>query len=195
MQDYSAGAVKLPFWFAEFRRTVLFLQSGQTAQALRRLAQEENFFAASTPLRGRQIYFTVCARAQSLPEPLRALFAGAGLETQKLIALIAVMCTDALFFAFMREVYGEKLRVGGTVLGDADIRAFFLDKQRESETAAGWTDATLHRLLLCYKNYLAQAGLLEQGVGERKILRPLPEESLVRLLEAQGMESILNCLR
>lgn len=195
MQEYSAGAVKLPFWFAEFRRAVLFLESGQTAGELRRLAIEENFFAASTPLRGKQIYLTVCARAQSLPEALFSLFARAGLETQKLIALIAAMRTDALFFAFMREVYGEKLHTGAAVLGDADIRAFFLDKRRESEKVAGWTEATVQRLLACYKNYLAEAGLLKKGTGERSILRPLLDESLVQLLEVQGMGLILNCLR
>jgi hypothetical protein len=137
---------------------------------------------------------TVAARVSSLPEGFYGVFAASNLETQKLVNLIAIMNTDSLFFDFIYEVYREKLMTGDTLLTDADIRVFFQNKQRESEKVAGWTDESLNRLQRCYKNYLAEAGLLERGVGDRKIIRPLLEDSLIKLLIDSGMPLILNAL-
>ena len=90
------------------------------------------------------------------------------ISTQKLIALIAIMLTDSLFFDFVYEVYREKLIIGSDVLEDKDIRIFFKDKQLQSERVAGWNDYTIKRLGVCYKTMLIEADLLDRSSGNRK---------------------------
>ena len=58
-KEYSAGAVKLSFWFIEFRKVVELLHEGKNAEQIKSLALNENLFAAPTTLRANQIYHTV----------------------------------------------------------------------------------------------------------------------------------------
>jgi len=189
---YSAGAVKFGFWFAELCKTVQLLRSGKSIGEIKALSENENIFAAATPTRARQIYATVSARASSLTDEYYDIFIESSIETQKIIALISIMNTDALFFDFMNEVYREKLMTGDTFLNDADFRVFFLAKQRESEKVAAWTDQTLDRLRQSYKAYLAESGLIERGAGTRKIKKPLIDGRLASLLSESGMGIILQ---
>lgn len=194
-KKYSASAVKLSFWFAEFRKVISFLHSGKSLNDIKELAVTDNIFSAATPMRSEQIFNTVTSRVLSLPEDYHNLFEKSNLETQKIIALIAVMETDALFYDFMNDVYREKLITGNTILTDADIRIFFTDKQRESEKVSGWTDATLDRLKRCYKTYLSEAGLLlERGKGDRKIIKPLIDNRLSALLAETNKNQIVSIL-
>ena len=170
------------------------LRLGKTMEEIKELAAGENIFSAATPLRSGQIFSTVSARVSVLPDDYHNLFTESSLETQKLITLIAIMKTDTLFFDFLNDVFREKLITGDLVLKDADIRVFFWNKQRDSEKVAVWTDATLERLLGCYKTYLFEAGLLERGKGERKIIKPLLDQKLERLLSDRGSIQILKIL-
>ena len=58
-KTYSAGMVKLSFWFAEFRKVVGLLSAGKTLPEIRALNQAENIFAAPTQARTVQIYSSV----------------------------------------------------------------------------------------------------------------------------------------
>lgn len=192
IKEYSAGAVKFSFWFAEFRKMLSLLRGGKTVKEIKEIAANENIFSAVTSARGRQVFNTVSARARSLSNEYYNLFENSNLDTQKLIALVAVMETDALFFDFMNEVYHEKLITGDMTLTDADIRVFFTNKQRENAKVSVWTDGTFSRLRKCYKCYLTEAGLLERGTNERKIIKPLLDEKLIRLLTETGKEQTLH---
>ena len=193
-KEYSASAVKLSFWFAEFRKVVTLLRSGKTILEIKALAVNENLFSAATAMRSGQIFNTVSARVNSLPDAYYKLFEDSGLETQKLIALLSVMETDALFFDFMNDIYKEKLITGDTHITNPDIRVFFADKQRQSEKVSGWTDETLNKLQRCYKTYLSEAGLLERGVGDRKIIKQLVDDKFAQLLSDTNRKQVYNIL-
>lgn len=193
-KEYSAGAVKLSFWFNEFRKMVSLLRSGKTITEIKAMAESDNIFSAVTPMRSKQIFNTISARVSVFLDEHYDIFEESALETQKLITLASIMVTDTLFFDFMNEVFREKLITGDTVLTDADMRVFFLDKQRENEKVAGWKDETLVRLRKCYKTYLAEAGLLKRGVNDRKIIKPLVDDRLVALLSEDDMKPVLNVL-
>lgn len=90
-KEYSAGAVKLSFWFIEFRKVVELLHEGKNAEQIKSLALNENLFAAPTTLRANQIYHTVTGRIRALDESFIPLFTRSDLATQKLFALIAAM--------------------------------------------------------------------------------------------------------
>ena len=161
-------------------------------QEIKALAANENLFSAATAMRSAQIWSTISARVKSLPDDFYELFEESVLETQKLIALLSIMETDALFLDFMNDIYKEKLITGDTQITDADIRVFFADKQRQSEKVSRWTDETLIRLGRCYKTYLSEAGLLERGVGDRKIIKQIIDDEFARLLSDTDRKQAYN---
>ncbi len=193
-KEYSAGMVKLSFWFLEFRKVINLLNGGKTLSEIKSLNIEENIFSAPTQARAIQIFNTVSNRIKGLDPTFYMLFEKSDISTQKLIALIAIMLTDSLFFDFVYEVYREKLIIGSDVLEDKDIRIFFKDKQLQSERVAGWNDYTIKRLGVCYKTMLIEADLLDRSSGNRKILRPILDKSLEDCLRSNDMNFILHAL-
>ena len=193
-KEYSAGAVKLSFWFIEFRKVVELLHEGKNAEQIKSLALNENLFAAPTTLRANQIYHTVTGRIRALDESFIPLFTRSDLATQKLFALIAAMAYDTLFFDFVYEVIREKMILGTYEFSDSDVRVFFKDKQQQNEKVAGWTAATLVRLGRCNKTMLYAAGRIDKATTARKILRPILDPDLVRWLEQNNMGAYVKAL-
>ena len=193
-KEYSAGAVKMSFWFIEFRKVVQLLHDGKSMDEIKALAQSENIFAAPTALRSNQIYSTVAGRIRSLDQSFIPFFLSGDLATQKLYALIAAMAYDTLFFDFVYEVIREKMIVGSNELADSDVRVFFKNKQQQNEKVAGWTDATLVRLGRCYKTMLYEAGIIDKAKTARKILRPILDPDLVHWLEQNDMGAYVKAL-
>ncbi|MFZ3130815.1 MAG: DUF1819 family protein, partial [Desulfosporosinus sp.] len=186
--------VKLSFWFSEFRKVIQLLNRGKTLLEIKTMNLEENIFSAPTQARAIQIFNTVSTRVKGLAPSFYPLFEQSDISNQKLIALIAVMQGDSLFFDFVYEVYREKLIIGINQLTDSDIRIFFKDKQLQSEKVANWKDYTLKRLGTCYKTMLMEAGVTDRAKGKRKILKPILDKSLEDCLMANGMEIILHAL-
>jgi hypothetical protein len=193
-KEYSAGAVKLLFWFSEFRKMISLLDSGKSFDDIKAMAVSDNIFSAATAMRSKQIFSTVSMRVSGLPDSVYEVFRESTAEIQKLIVILSIMNTDTLFFEFMNEVYREKLITRDTALTDMDIRVFFHDKQRESEKVASWTDKTIKRLQNSYKAWLSDAGLLDHGSGDRKIIRPLLDSRLEALLSNTDMDPLLKVL-
>lgn len=193
-KEYSASAVKISFWFVEFRKVVQLLDEGKSMDEVKRLALNENLFAAPTSLRANQIYNTVSGRVKVLNESFIPVFMAGDLATQKMIALVAAMAYDTLFFDFVYEVIREKLMLGSNELLDLDVRVFFKNKQQQSEKVAGWTDATLVRLGRCYKTMLYEAGVIDKGKSARKIFRPILDPALTRWLEENNMGAYIKAL-
>ena len=193
-KEYSAGAVKVCFWFSEFRKVVALLNEGNSMEDVKRLNQQENIFSAPTTLRANQIFSTVSARVSSLDSSFYPLFLKSDLATQKLFALIGIMADDTLFFDFVYEVIREKMIIGTNELPDSDVRVFFKNKQLQSEKAARWTEATLNRLGRCYRTMLYDAGVIDKSKNARKIFKPILAPELYQWLEGHGMEIFINAL-
>lgn len=193
-KEYSAGAVKVCFWFSEFRKVVALLNEGNSMEDVKRLNQQENIFSAPTTLRANQMFSTVSARISSLDSSFYPLFLKSDLATQKLFALIGIMADDTLFFDFVYEVIREKMIIGTNELTDSDVRVFFKNKQLQSEKAAGWTEATLNRLGRCYRTMLYDAGVIDKSKNARKIFKPILAPELYQWLEGHGMEIFINAL-
>lgn len=193
-REYSAGMVKMSFWFSEFRKVVQLLNEGRSWDEIKRLSLDENLFGAPTNARAKQILTTVTDRVKSLDEGFYRLFEDSDISTQKVIALIAIMNTDTLFFDFVYEVYREKLILGSDTLADSDLGVFFKNKQVQSDKVAGWTDYTLKRLGACYKTLLMEAGMIDRALGERTLLKPILDIGLERRLKDTGMELVLKAL-
>lgn len=191
-REYSAGAVKLSFWFPEFRKAVQLLAAGNSFDEIRQESQEENIFGAPTQKRADQICRTVLTRVQALDSSFYPVFLSGDLATQKLFALAAVMACDTLFFDFVYEVIREKLIIGNNELEPKDVRVFFRDKQAQNDRLAQWTDQTCQRLGTCYRTMLYEAGLTDKVKETRKIFKPILEAELRQWLEAHDMGLIVK---
>jgi len=194
MKEYSAGAVKLSFWFMEFRKVVGLLNDGKQIETIKRMNQEDNIFGAPTKDRAEKIFNTVATRISCLAPSFYPLFLDSDIATQKLFALAAAMANDTLFFDFVYEVIREKMIVGSNEFSDSDIRIFFRNKQVQNTKVAGWTDATLKRLGSSYKTMLFEAGITDKGEIVRKIQKPILDPTFFRWLNDNGMEQIANAL-
>ena len=98
-----------------------------TVPEIKKMNVEENIFSAPTQARAIQILNTVSTRVKSLDHSFYTLFEQSDISNQKVIALIAVMHSDSLFFDFVYEVYREKLIIGVDELADSDFGIFFKD--------------------------------------------------------------------
>lgn len=193
-KEYSAGMVKLSFWFSEFRKVIGLLNSGKSMEDIKAMNKEENIFSAPTSSRGTQIFSTVSTRVKSLSESFYRVFEESDIATQKIITLIAIMNVDSLFFDFVYEVFREKIIIGAGTISDSDIRIFFKNKQLQSEKVAGWTDYTIKRLGVCYKTILMESGLTDRSTGDRELLKPILDIALENCLKDHGMELFIHAL-
>jgi hypothetical protein len=193
-KEYSAGMVKLSFWFPEFRKVINLLNAGKTMKEIKEINNNENLFGTPTQARATQIYNTVLSRINGLDKAFYTLFENGDIAMQKLITLIAIMKSDSLFFDFIYEVYREKQITGANEFDDSDIRVFFKNKQLQNDKVAGWKDYTLKKLRICYKTMLMEAGVTDRSAGARKILRPLLDKELEDCLRANGMELYIKAL-
>ena len=192
--EYSAGAVKHAFWFAEFKKVVFLRNQGMSWQEIKLLNENENIFGAPTTLRATQIFNTVSARAKSMDDSFYALFESSDLASQKLFALVAAMAYDTLFGELVYEVVREKMIIGSNEMSDSDYRIFFRNKQLQDEKVAAWTEPTLHRLAGTYKSMLYEAGVTDKARDVRKIYKPLPDIALSNWLKDHGMEYQLKAI-
>jgi hypothetical protein len=193
-KEYSAGMVKLSFWFSEFRKVIELLSSGKNLLEIKTMNLEENIFSAPTQARTIQIFNTVSTRVKSLDKSFYTLFEQSDIANKKVIALIAVMQSDSLFFDFVYEVYREKMIIGVDELADSDFGIYFKNKQLQSDRIEKWTDYTLKKLSSCYKTVLMESGLTDRAKGNRKILKPIIDKSLADCLMANGMEITLHAV-
>lgn len=193
-KEYSASAVKFSFWFPEFRKEISMLMEGKTQDEIKALCLNENAFSASTVARAKCIYLAVTARIQELDESIWSLFQSSDLATQKLINLAAIMASDSLFFAFMYEVFREKILIGAEDISDIDYRIFFRNKQLQDEKVATWKDQTVHRLAGTYKSYLFEAGMTSDGKMTRKLLKPLLDPLFENWLNQYDMGVVVSAL-
>ena len=194
-KPYSAGAVKVAFWFQEFRKMVELLADGKSYEEIKMLNEEENIFGATTKTRKIQIYNTVSARIKNLDASFYQVFLHGDVSAQKQFVLAAIMAQDTLFFEFVHEVIHEKMVLANNELTDADMSIFFRRKQVQDERAAKWTEATLRRLGQTYRSVLKEIGILEKtNKSPWKIYPPFLDFAVEDWLKEHEMAEIVKVL-
>jgi hypothetical protein len=189
--QYSAGMVSKPFWFLEFKKVIRLLYEGRSFDEIKAMSTEENLFGVSKTYRAKEIFNGVTIRAKPFDADMIEIFCTSDLATTKIMALIAVMKTDKLFFDFLYEVYREKIIIGTLELNDSDISIFFNNKQRHDDSVAKWKEYTLKKLRNSYQNYMRDAGLLSE---RNEITPPLLDVTLERYLSSHNMNDYVKAL-
>lgn len=192
--EYSAGNVSNLLWFVEMRETAKLLRN-YDIKDVQRMVIEDNLYQQKAENRARRQFNCIKKRLDAIPETLIELMINSDINTSKLIAVIAAMATDILFFELMYEVYRNKLNMDEDMLKDADLNMFFNRKIEQSDVVANWTDAAIKKLKQTYCKYMQSAGLLQNPVkNERKINKPYVDVELRNILLANGMEKYLYAL-
>lgn len=195
-KKYSAGIVQLPFWFLEFKKVMLLLNEGWILQEIKIKNKEENIFSAVSAERANRSFNTVSRRIQSLDPNYIELFPMLDISNQKIVALIALMNDDLLFFEFMYEVVREKLILGLDELEEIEFSIFFNRKQIQDEKVNNWTDLTLKKLAIAYKNALRNSGMVNKEDQDKLFInKPILDLRLEELIRNTKQTAVLNILQ
>ncbi|GBU28963.1 hypothetical protein R84B8_02525 [Treponema sp. R8-4-B8] len=188
-KPYSSAMTKHLFWFTEFKIIVRLLNEGKNMDEIKRLNKAENLLTVKTVNRRKIIFNVIAARINAIPKDFIELCGKTDISTQKLIAVIAVMALESLFYDFIFEVYREKLMMGDKTITIGDFILFFRNKQIQDERISAWTDTTFNRLGRAYRNVLLKSGLIKNlRKNEWVVEKPLINRQLVDTLQKAKME-------
>jgi hypothetical protein len=153
------------------------------------LNEAENLLNVKTAYRRRTIFNAIAARINAIPKNFIELCGKTDISTQKLIAVIAVMAVESLFYDFMYEVYREKHIMGDKTMTASDFNQFFKNKQVQDEKVATWTDITFNRLGRAYRNVLLKSSLIKNHKKNEWIVeKPVINRQLADALNKAKME-------
>ena len=184
--NYSAGLVSQSFWFVELKKVVRMLASGEELPQIKTICVQDNLFGAPNENRAKEMTNRIVRRAAALDPWETQLFVRTDLATQKLLALIAVLRLDRLFFEFLYEVYREKVIFASLTLETKDANVFFRAKEPQSTVVESWTDGTKSHLRQCYFNYMTDANLLMLDEKVYRITPPILDAELEMHLNEKG---------
>ncbi|MCG4283051.1 BrxA family protein [Lacticaseibacillus saniviri] len=194
MQKFRAGAVKYGFWFAEFTMILPWVLAGDNDRTIRERTVNENPF--QLPSVDRRISVTNCVlrRVHSLPQTLQEAFDGMDADNQRLVVFISIMKSDALIEAFMLTCFKDAVVLGDEILEEYELDSFFSNLQANHEETAGWRSETIARLKVSIRGYLRAAGIARSEGDKLLLQRPLIDQQLIEILQANGDENYVLAL-
>ena len=194
-KPYSSAMTKHLFWFTEFKIIVRLLNEGKNMNEIKKLNEVENLLAVKTMNRRKIILSVIAARINSIPQDFIELCGKTDISTQKLIAVIAIMAVESLFYDFVYEVYREKLITGDKTMTIGDFTLFFRNKQIQDDRLATWTDTTFNRLGRAYRNILIKSNLIKNHKkNEWVVEKPIINRQLADVLDKAKMGAFYSAL-
>lgn len=192
---YNAHLTKGLFWYAEERKVLELMMSGQTLGEIRAENEKENLFGVASPTRAHLVFRRVAERIEAMGDDFPSFFMSMDRDTQKLLVLASIMAVDTLFFEFVFEIYRNKLILGIDELENRDFLSFFNDRQMTDQEVSTWKPETFRRLGIVYRNLLRNAGLLENVNRQKwRIMRSFPDMRMEEFLKKLDMEPVWKAL-
>ena len=191
---YSAGMTSKIFGFVESKKMAEIMISGYSKEELTQIIEEQNLFSLRDTKRLRRTVNYVYERLTSLPEEALSIIASSDIETGKVLVLVGIMRTDALFGEFVYEVYRMKKILGERAIENRDLNDFFDDKANQSNEVAGWSEASVKKLKNVYIRNLVDAGLLEDAKN-RNVKNMSISSKVEKILRDNGMETYLKAVK
>lgn len=184
------GSLTREQWLLTETRAIarLRLDEGLSTDQIVERNLAHNYFQYPTEREIRSITLACCLRLDNLSEDdaLRRKLAHAiayGTPAQAAQTnLYALMRTYRIIWEFMVGVVGEKFQRLDTHLAKHEMVTFLEGLRSQSETVAGWSDATLNKIRQVLAKCLVEAGYLSSTRSEelRPILLDLDLEQAVR---------------
>lgn len=187
------GTITREQWLLTETRAVanLRLEDGLTDEQIVEQNLIHNYFQYPTEREIRSVTRACLLRLDNLSEDpalrdqLSRLIARGTPAQAAQTNLYAMMRTYRVVWEFMVTVVGEKLRTFDPALRKGEVTGFLEGLRAQSETVAGWSDATLNKIRQVLTKCLVQTGYL---AGPRSTeLRPvLLDLDLERAIRANG---------
>ena len=193
MRD-SAGMTSKIFGFVESKKMAELMISGYSKEELTQIIEEQNLFLLRDAKRLRRTVNYVYERLTSLPEEALSIISSSDIEAGKVLVLVGIMRTDALFGEFVYEVYRMKKILGERVIENRDLNDFFDEKANQSDEVAGWSEASVKKLKNVYIRNLVDAGLLEDAKN-RNVKNIILSSKVEKIIRDNGMETYLKAVK
>ena len=186
--QYTSSIKDMPLMFSEMRRTAILLGEGKADEEIIALSMSGNIYQLEREKRRRDVPLRMLNRLSTLSEPLINIIADGSESDAKLIAFLALIKADRLFYEYMREVYAGIFQVGKGEIDDKDFIDFIERKAQESNVVAGWTGNNRVRIRNTYKNVLCEAGLAKRnGPTSLLIQKPFLDADLLALFDGENV--------
>lgn len=183
---YTSSIKDMPFLFSDMRRTARLLCEGKTREEIIELSMTTNIYQLEKEKRRRDLPLRMLKRLGTLDLPLVSIVANGREEDARLIAFLALIKSDRLFFEFMREIYSDKFLSGQREINNKDFLIFIEHKSQNDNTVAGWTPNNLARIRNTYKNILCEAGLAKKSGNALIIRKPICGRKISALLKGEN---------
>lgn len=191
---YSAGMTSKIFGFIESKKMAELMVAGYSKEELIQIIEEQNLYSLRDAKRLRRTVNYIYERLASLPEEALGIISSSDIETGKVLVLVGIMKTDALFGEFVYEVYRMKKILGERTIENRDLNDFFDDKANQSDEVAGWSEASVKKLKNVYIRNLVDAGLLED-IKNRNVKNIFLSSKVEKMLRDNGMETYLKAVK
>ena len=122
-------------------------------------------------------------RLSTIGKPLVEIIAHGRDDEAKLIAFLALMKADRLFFEYMREVYSDRFHAGFDEISDKDFLDFIERKAQSSETVAKWSTSNIVNIRGKIKSTLCDAGMAKKNGDVLLIQRPIVDDKFRKLFD------------
>ena len=188
---YRASLTREPFLFREMRVTAREVLAGADDAAVAERIVSQNLYQYPTErsLRGMA---RACLRRLHLlgdADAVRSI-AEAPAALSRQLCLYALMKDSRLVAECLVQVVGEKYRQHDPSLSRADVHAFFLRLQEQSDQVAAWSESTIQKLTSVLMNVLVQNGYL--ATPRSHDLQPVTAAPAVRdLIKKNGDGALL----
>lgn len=191
--EYSATLTGASFLFFELKKVVGLSLDGYSNQEIKQKVIDENLFDYKFVSSLKRSIPALLKRNDALDVTLKNMLLEEDLQTAKVITLYAIMKTDRLFYEWMTEVIGEKLRSNDFYLEKIDSNLFFEHKAEQSEKVASFKEQTRRKLQTVHQKIMLESGiLLDKNKGTLSI--PLIDEALKQHLISIGDKEFLQAV-
>lgn len=168
MKPYIASLTREPFLFYEMRTTAKLMVQGLEDEEIVKTICDENLFQYPTEKTIERIAKACITRLKDMEdETLIYAMANEPVDVSKQICLYAMMKHSRLIWEFMVTVIGEKYRVKDETLQKRDLNTFFIRLQEQSDTVAGWSDATITKIKQIIMRVLVETEYLDSIKSEK----------------------------
>ncbi|MEA4892471.1 MAG: DUF1819 family protein [Peptococcaceae bacterium] len=181
--QYTSSIKDMPFMFSEMCRTAQLLCEGKNSDEIVAMSIQSNIYQLEREKRRRDVPLRMIKRLSTLDDSLISVIATGSERDAKVIAFLALIKADRLFFEYMREVYLDRYEAGRFEISDKDFIGFIERKAQSSDVVAKWTSNNLVRIRNTYKNILCEAGLAKRNGDVLLIQKPLIDHALLGLLD------------
>ena len=164
---YRASLTRVPFMFYEMRIVAELLSDGLSEDAIIEKVYAENLFQYPTEKTLKNRTKECLRRLSHLDMEMISWINKRTLEIASQVCLYAFMKDSRLIYEFMLTVIGEKYETKDFAYGKELINVFFMRLQEQNEQVAGWSDATIKKLISVINGMLRDTGYIDKITSKK----------------------------